>query len=220
MRCGLTGQSNGARSLRVEDDDGRTERHLLVGSMGSRVVELVEDVRVDAPGAPFAVDRLGGTPFLDGHVVGMDLGTNAVEEDPTLATDPRHGPRSKAGTTADQQLGHRFDDRASELRANLLAAIGHGEGGGQDGLAAGALRSLGRRGRSEEAREHRSPGALVGGHPVHHRASENPLVVGGVREERGNPGNERVGLDPGVDHGAGVRRCVLEPHRRIVCGRE
>ena len=45
------------------------QRLVLVGGMGPRVVELVEDVGVDAARAPLAVPRLGRALALDGHVV-------------------------------------------------------------------------------------------------------------------------------------------------------
>ncbi len=55
--------------------------------MGARVVELVEDVGVDPAGAPLAVDRLGRPGRLDGDVVRVDLGPDAIEQDPALPSD-------------------------------------------------------------------------------------------------------------------------------------
>src|SRR6476659_1275840 len=57
VRRGLTLEPDQAGALGIEDDDRRGQDFVLVGSVGSRVVELVEHVRVDAPRAPLAVDR-------------------------------------------------------------------------------------------------------------------------------------------------------------------
>ena len=60
---------------------------VLVGGVRPRVVELVEDVGVDAARAPLAVVRLGRAVALDRDVVRVDLGADAVEQDPPLAPD-------------------------------------------------------------------------------------------------------------------------------------
>ena len=100
--------------------------------MRPRVVELVEDVRRDAAGAPLAVDRGRGALDLDRDVVRVDLGPDAVEQDPPLAPDRRR--RGGRVAAPQEQLGERLDDRAAVLAADLLAALGDGERGGEDRL--------------------------------------------------------------------------------------
>ena len=135
-----------ARALGVEHDDRRDERLVLVGGVRPRVVELVEDVGVDPARAPLAVDRLGRAGRLDRHVVRVDLRPHAVEQDPPLAPDGgRGGPGP--GRRRTRTLGQRLDDRAAELGADLLAALGDLEGCREDRLAALALGSGGRCGR-------------------------------------------------------------------------
>ena len=103
---------------------------LLVGGVGPRVVELVQDVRVDAARAPLAVVRLGRAGSLHGDVVRVDLRGDAIEQDPPLAPDGLRARR--AGPAAGGEL---LDDRAADLAADLLAAVGDLERGGQDRFA-------------------------------------------------------------------------------------
>ena len=67
--------------------------------MGPRVVELVEDVRVDAACAPFAVVGLGRAGSFDRDVVGVDLGGDAVEQDAPLAPDAVPDPLAGRGAS-------------------------------------------------------------------------------------------------------------------------
>ena len=152
VRCRLAIEPDAARSLGVEDDDRGREGLVLVGGMGPRVVELVQDVGVDPPRAPLAVDRLGGAGGLDGDVVRVDLGPDPVEQDPPLAADG--GPGDESRPAADESLGELLDDRAAELGADLLAALGDLERCGEDRLAPSALGTFGGGGRPEQAREH------------------------------------------------------------------
>ena len=55
--------------------------------MGPGVVELMQDIRVDATCAPLAVVRLGRSVPLDRHVIGVDLRPDAIEQDPPFAPD-------------------------------------------------------------------------------------------------------------------------------------
>ena len=75
---------------------------VLVGGMLARVIELVEDVGVDPSCAPLAVVDLRRGSRLHGHVVRVDLGANAIEQDPALATDGgrAHATRRAASPSA------------------------------------------------------------------------------------------------------------------------
>ena len=90
----------------------------------------------DPARAPLAVPGLGRAVGLDRHVVRVDLGRDAVEQDPPLAPDGRGDRRAAPGQ---QARGDRLDDRAADLAADLLAAIGDLERDRQDRL--GAARS-------------------------------------------------------------------------------
>ena len=85
--------------------------------MRTCVVELVEHVRGDPAGAPFAVVRLGRAGHLHGDVVRVDLRRHPVEQDPALPADG--APRRPAG---EEELGDRLHDRSADLAADLLAA--------------------------------------------------------------------------------------------------
>src|SRR5436309_1097443 len=74
-------ESDVAGQSGVEDDQPDPELFVLVSGVGAGVVELVEDVRVDASGALFAVVCLRSARTLERHVVWVDLGTHAVEQD-------------------------------------------------------------------------------------------------------------------------------------------
>ena len=69
---------------------------------------------------------------LDRDVVRVDLGPDAVEQDPPLAPDRRR--RCIRVAAPQQQLGERLDDRAAVLAADLLAALGDRQRGGEDRL--------------------------------------------------------------------------------------
>src|SRR5439155_27039746 len=97
----------------VEDDEGRGQVLLFVRRVRPRVVELVEDVGGDPPRAPLAVDRLARPGRLDGHVVRMDLGADAVEQDSPLAADRRARGRPAAPATPADPPRARPDDRAA-----------------------------------------------------------------------------------------------------------
>src|SRR5204863_1633946 len=130
-RC-LALETNPTGSIGIEDDDRRDQRLVLVSCVAAGIVELVEDIRVDPSRAPFAVERLCGAGCLDRHVVGMDLGPDAVEQDPALAPD---SIATGTGAAGDQQLRQALDDRPADLRADLLAALRDLERGRKDGLA-------------------------------------------------------------------------------------
>jgi hypothetical protein len=86
--------------------------------MRPRVVELVQDVGVDAPRAPFAVVKLRPRRRFHGHVVGVDLGRDPVEEDAPLAFHRS----ALAGEQLRRQLLHHG---AAVRAAGLFAAVGH-----------------------------------------------------------------------------------------------
>ena len=91
---------------------------LLVGRVAARVVELVEDVGVDPARTPLAVPRFLAAGRLDGQVVRVDLGRDAVEEHPTLAANG-----GRARSPGNQHLRERLDERPPELAAHLLTAL-------------------------------------------------------------------------------------------------
>ena len=133
IRRGLTFEPHVARPAGIEDDEADGQPLVLVRGVLPRVVELVQDVGADAARAPLAVDRLGATVDLDRHVVGVNLGANAVEEDPPFAPDRSRRDARPPGRQARCQ---RFHDRATDLLADLLAALGDGDRGHEDRLGA------------------------------------------------------------------------------------
>ena len=138
VRRGLAREADVARAPGVEHDEGDRRALVLVGRVRAGVVELVEDVGVDAARAPLAVVRLGRAVALDGHVVRVDLGPDAVEQDAALAADGV-GPDPAGEETCGQLL----DERAADLAADLLAAVGDGQRGREDRLGAGRLGGVG-----------------------------------------------------------------------------
>ena len=169
------------------------------------------------PRAPHLQSIASAAPVrLDGHVVRVDLGPDAVEQDPPLAPDRAvagRADRRRAARIAvsDSTIAPRTCDRTCSPRSATSSADG------EDRLAPRpvAVRArAGRRGLAEQGRDHRPPRRGVGRHPVHHGAGQDPLVRTGVGEEGRRAGDEGLGLDAGVDDGAGVRRGVLEPHGR------
>ena len=82
--------------------------------MGPSIVELVEDIGRDPARTPLAVIDLGAALALHGHVVRVDLGGNAVEEDAPLASHVARPAREEPG----RQLLH---DRPAVLVACLRA---------------------------------------------------------------------------------------------------
>jgi len=84
--------------------------------MAAGIVELVEHVGVDAPGAPLAVVRLRPLVRLESHVVWMDLRPDTVEQDPPLASNGRR-------TTTQERFSDRLHDSATDLRADLVATL-------------------------------------------------------------------------------------------------
>ena len=177
----------------------------------------MQDVGGDAAGAPFAVDCGRGAVDLDGDVVRMDLGPNAVEQDATLPPD--RTCRGGRMATPEQELRERLDDRPAVLAANLLAAVGDVKRCGQDGF-----RVLGGTAATEEGGEHRPPRLRVRRFAIHDGPGEKALLIRRVGEEGGRPRNEGVCLDPSVDNGPGVWRRILESHGRsstadrTICG--
>jgi len=99
-----------------------------------RVVELIEHVRADAARAPLAVVGLRGPGPLNGHIVWMDLGRDGVEENPAFAVNGR-----RADSPGKEPLCEGLDDRTTNLRTSLLAALRDREGRRQDRLGALAL---------------------------------------------------------------------------------
>jgi len=120
MHRGLALEADAARELGVEHDEGNAERLLLGLGVGTRIVQLVEHVRVDAPGSPFAVVGFRRARALDCHVVGVDLGRHSIEEDAPLAMDSR-----RADPATEQLDGQRFDERTAHLvpQRSYTAAI-------------------------------------------------------------------------------------------------
>ena len=108
--------------------------------------------------------------------------------------------------------GQLLDDRAADLAADLLAALGDLERRGQDGLGRARARRRRHR-RAEEGREHgrSSRAASVVSPFITARASTRWAGVG-VGQQVGGAGDERVGLDARIDDGPPVTRRVLEPH--------
>lgn len=86
--------------------------------MTARVVQLVQHVGADAPGAPLAVVDLGPGAQLNRHVIRVDLSGNAVEEDAALPTDPLRWDPSRQ-----QPRRQLFDDRSPKLAPRLLAPV-------------------------------------------------------------------------------------------------
>ena len=148
--------------------------------MPARVVELVQHVGADPARAPFAVVRLVPGFPLDGHVVRMDLGANAVEQDPPFAADGvgPHPPREESR----RQLLH---DGAADLAADRLTTIRDLERHGQDRLGPCAL--VLRHGSAEQAREHDPPRSGVGRLAVHRRTGKDAHRWRGARKEVGGP---------------------------------
>ena len=175
---------------------------------GSRVVELVEDVRVDPARAPLAIPGLGSAGNLDRHVVRVDLGRDPVEQDPPLAPDGRGAGCAASGQ---QPRRDRLDDRAAELAADLVAAIGDLERDRQDSLGRG--QPVGRYVPAEQAREHPAPRRRVGPLAVHHGAGEEALGRTDIGQQGRGSGHERIRLDRRVDDCPAISRGVLKPHR-------
>ena len=73
---------------------------LLVGGVGPGVVELMQHVGVDPARAPLAVVGFGRPGPLDRHVVRMDLGRDAVEQDSPLAANRGRTVRRASPATA------------------------------------------------------------------------------------------------------------------------
>ena len=180
-RAGRSGAPGAPRHDRSASNTTRATRKrlVLVGGVAARVVELVEDVGVDAPRAPLAVVRLGRALALDGHVVRVDLGAHAIEQDPPLAPDRRPPPARRASRIAvsSSTIAPRNWLRTCSPRsatARLAARIA------SDRVA---LRSGGH-GRPEQRREHRPPAVGVGRLAVHHGARQDPLGRRGIGEQR------------------------------------
>ena len=83
------------------------------------IVKLVEDVGRDAARTPLAVPRLGGSVALDRDVVGVDLGTHAIEQDAPLAPNGALPDPSRQ-----EAFGQGLDDRPAQLVTDLIAVVG------------------------------------------------------------------------------------------------
>ena len=209
MRRGLVREADVARPAGIEHDQGDRQRLVLARRIRPGVVELVEDVGVDAAGAPLAVVRLGRAVALDGHVVRVDLGPDAIEQDAALAADGL-GP----GPAGEETRGQLLDEGSADLAADLLAAVGDGQRRREDRLGAGGIAVVRRRLGPEQRREHGPPAVGLGRLAVHDGAREDAFGEGRVGEQVRRARDRRVRLDPGVDHRPGVLRRVLEPHGR------
>ncbi len=100
VRRRLTLEPDVAGPLRIEYDEGHGQPLVLLGGVLPRVVELMEDVGIDAARAPLAVERLGGRLALDRDVVRVDLGADAIEQDPSLTPDSRDAATRRARSCA------------------------------------------------------------------------------------------------------------------------
>ena len=179
--------------------------HVLIGGMCPGVVELVQDVGVDSAGAPLAVVDLGPGARLHRHVVGVDLGPHAVEQDAPLAADGR----GAAGQEAGRQL---LDDGAAVLAAGRLAAIGDLEARPREPGSAWSRRAGAASRPKSDGKIRRQVSGSVRSPFITARASQRSAAVPSA-SRAASAGHERIGLDPGVDDGSGVRGGVLEPHR-------
>ena len=174
MGRGLAGEPDVARPARIEDDERDPQRLVLAGGVRPRIVELVEDVGVDAARAPLAVVGLGRAVALDRHVVRVDLRADPIEQDAPLATDG-----VGADPAREELRGQLLDERAADLAADLLAAVGDRQRRLEDRLGPGRRRP--RRAVAagpEQRREHRPPAVGFGRLAVHDGPGEDPL--GGV----------------------------------------
>ena len=142
---------------------------------------------------------------------------DAVEQDPSLAPDRGRARPAGARSCAGQLL----DDRAADLAADLLAALGDRQRRLEDRLGARAARPRRRvaAGPNSVGNIVRQPSASVVSPFITARASTrwagvaSASSVGGARDQR-------IRLDPGVDDRARVPRGVLEPHGRSPSGDE
>ena len=143
-RCPRSARSGARAGPRTSAAASKTtsatvEPLVLVGGVGPRVVELVQDVGVDAARAPLAVVGLGRAVALDRHVVRVDLGA-ARRRTGSVA---RGGPRRRRPGAPAARAVSSSTMRAADLAADLLAAVGDREGGGQDRLGPAGRASAG-----------------------------------------------------------------------------
>ena len=211
-----------SRSSRTRHERSASNTTIVASSASSssaawrpRVVELMEDVGVDPARAPLAVDRLGRAGRLDRHVVRVDLRTHAVEQDPALARGRRRrrrcrrpGRRRTSISVSDSTIAPRNCERTCSPRSATA----------RDAARIASLRSrsapsAGAAG-PNSARKHRLQVAGPVDIPFMTARARIRWSWRRVGEQRGRAGDERVGLDPGVDDRPRIRRRVLEPHGR------
>ena len=132
-----------------------------------------------------------------------------VEQDPPLAAD-RVGPDA----AGEELRGQLLDERAADLAADLLAAVGDRQRRGEDRLRARAFVGVaGRRDPNSVGNIARQPSGSVVSPFITARASTRWAGVASA-SSAGGASDERVGLDPRVDDRPGVAGRVLEPHGR------
>ena len=209
VRRGLAVQPDPARALGVEHDQPDRQPLVLVGGVAPRVVELVEDVRSDPARPPLAVPGLGpaGQPRRSRRTGGSRparrrTGSAARAGRPRATAGPRRARRTR---------GERLDDRAADLAADLLAAVGDLERDRQDRLGRARARPAGtsRPNRLGNIRRHaagsvRSPFITARARTRSGRSASASSAAGA--------GHERVGLDRRVDDRPTVAGRVLEAH--------
>ena len=127
----------------------------------------------------------------------------------------RRSRRTAAAPTrrASSSRGQLLDERAADLAADLLAAVGDLQRRGQDRLGADAVA-----GRSAAAPNRvgnivrQVAGSVVS--PFITARARTRCAGRGVGEQVGGAADERIGLDARVDDGPAVACRVLEPHGR------
>ena len=206
MRRRLPLEPDLARPPRIEDDERHGQTFLLLGCVFPRVVELMKDVGVDPAGSPFAVVRLGGRLPLDRHVVRVDLGPNAVEQDPSLTPHRSAGTRRASScAVSSSTIAPRNWLRTCSPRPATASETSR--------IASDRARVLGEHGPKSVGNIVRHA-SRIGRFAVHDRPGKHPLGQGGIGQEVRGARNERIRLDPGIDHGPRVASGVLEPHGR------
>ena len=188
----------------------RATRSAVSSSSGMRpgVVELVEDVRADAPGAPLAVVRLGvhrrarPSRRTGGSPRGPRRTGCAVRAGPRPARPAGRGGARSAPRRSRRGTGF---GPASPRSATSSETASTASDRARAAASAAGPNSVG-----NIAIQWAGSVDLA----VHHGPGQDALGVTGIGEGVGGARDERVGLDARVHHRASVARRVLEPHGR------
>ena len=173
------------------------------------VVELVQHVGADPARAPLAVVGLGRAGALDRHVVRVDLGGDAIEQDAPLASD---GLGADPACEQDRAVSASTIAPRNWLRTCSPRSATSSETR-EDGLGRGRASAAGTSGPNSVGNIVRQASGSVVSPFMTARARTRSAAVASASSVAARA-TERIGLDARVDHGAGIAGRVLEPHGR------